>query len=52
MSFKDSLTVKLLNILNSNKLQKMPNVSAASTLQIILEREEAPSTEEVFKALK
>lgn len=52
MSFKDSLTVELPNILNSNKSQKMPNVSAASTLQIILEREEAPSTEEVFKALK
>lgn len=48
----DSLTVKLLNILNSNKWQKMPNVSAASTLQIILEREEVPSAEEEFKALK
>lgn len=39
MSSKDSLTLKLLNILNSNKSQKLSNVSAASNLQIILEWE-------------
>lgn len=51
MSLKDSLPLKLLNILNSNKSQKLPNVSAASNLQIILEREGVPSTEELRKAL-
>lgn len=51
MGLKDSLPLKLLNILNSNKSQKLPNVSAASNLQIILEREGVPSTEELLKAL-